>query len=55
VWRLFLLGRAAFAATEQIDGGAQFKERVGGGLYSCDPRDGIEDDALLLGWVVGKD
>jgi hypothetical protein len=50
--RLLRLGGAALLAADEIDGGAEFEERIGGGLDSIDTGDGIEDDVLLLGEIV---
>ena len=47
-------GGAAFATAEEVDGGAEFEERVGGGLDAVDARDGVEDDLLLLREAVGE-
>src|SRR5450432_2089766 len=52
-WEVELqLGGAAAASADEIDGGAEFEERVGGGFDSIDAGDGVEDYVLLLGGGV---
>jgi hypothetical protein len=50
-----LLRGSASSAGQEVDVGAGFEERIGGGFDAVDSWDGIEDDALLLGGVVGSD
>src|ERR1700744_3963311 len=49
------LCRPAAPAAHQVDGGAQLEQRVGGGLDAIEAGDGVEDDLLLLGRIVGHD
>ena len=48
-------GRAAFSSAEEVDGGAELEERIGGRLDAVDARDGVEDYVLLLHEAVGQD
>ena len=52
---LLLLGCSAASAGQQVDVRAGLEERIGRGLDAVDSWDGIKDDALLLGGVVGSD
>ena len=47
------LCRAAPPAADEVDGGAQLEQGVAGGIDAVDAGYGVEDDALLLGSVVG--
>src|SRR5690242_15493538 len=53
--RLVLSGRSAPPPGHQIDIGSRLEERIGRGFDAVHPRDGIEDDALLLAGVVVSD